>query len=127
MADRAEYDAFPLQWPQHVLRTKSDARESGAFKVTPDRATRDLKKEVAISGGQYLVISSNAILRRDGMPYTRQGQPDDPGVAVYFIRKGQQVCIACDTFDRVWKNIRAIGLSIRDMRGPETRGCASIT
>jgi len=43
------------------------------------------------------------------------------------MRKGQQVCIACDTFAKVWKNVRAIGLSIRDMRGPETRGCASIT
>lgn len=120
-------DAFPLQWPAHVRRTPSGARALGRFQVTPDKAARDLVDEVARSGGHNLVISTNRPTRRDGLPMASAREPDDPGVAVYFERKGQSICIPCDTYDRVWKNIRAIGLSIRDMRGPEARGCAQIT
>lgn len=120
-------DAFPLQWPAHVQRTAPQNRAWGGFQVTPDKATKDLVAEVQRSGGTGLVISSNRPVRRDGLPMQSAREPDDPGVAVYFTRKGQSICIPCDSFDRVWKNIRAIGLSIRDMRGPESRGCAAIT
>lgn len=120
-------DAFPLQWPPHIRRTPESARNWGGFQVTPDRATRDLLEEVRRSGGSNVVISTNRPVRKDGMPMQSAREPDDPGVAVYFRRKGRDICIACDAFDRVWKNIRAIGLSIRDMRGPESRGCAQIT
>ena len=120
-------DAFPLQWPQHVARTPAQKRAWGGFQVTPGRATDDLVKEVFLSGGKDLIVSSNVPTRRDGMPYSNAREPDDPGVAVYFTRKDKQICIPCDTYDRVWKNIRAIGLSIKDMRGPEMRGCAAIT
>ena len=120
-------DAFPLQWPVHVPRTPAGKRTWGQFQVTPDRAVKDLLDEVRRSGGKGLVISTNRPLRRDGLPMASAREPNDPGVAVYFERKGQRVCIPCDSFDRVWKNIRAISLSIADMRGPESRGCAAIT
>ena len=119
-------DAFPLHWPAHVRRYDG-VRALGGFQVTPDTATRDLLAEVGRSGGTDLVISTNRPVRRDGLPRADAREPSDPGVAVYFQRKGQRICIPCDSFDRVWKNIRAIGLSIRDMRGPESRGCAAIT
>jgi hypothetical protein len=120
-------DAFPLQWPAHVPRTAPHKRVPGSFMVTPDRAVKDLLDEVRRSRGTGLVISTNRPLRRDGLPMASAREPDDSGVAVYFARKGQSICIPCDTFDRVWKNIRAISLSIGDMRGPESRGCAAIT
>jgi hypothetical protein len=120
-------DTFPLQWPMHVARTQPDGRVGGSFMVTPGKAMGDLIREVRLSAGRDLIISSNVPLRRDGLPYANAREPDDPGVAAYFVRKGQQVCIPCDTYDRHWKNIRAIGLSIKDMRGPEMRGCAAIT
>lgn len=120
-------DAFPLQWPMHVQRTPAERRVAGSFMVTPNKAQEELVKEVRLSAGRDLIISSNVPLRRDGLPYANAREPGDPGVAVYFTRKGQQVCIPCDTYDRHWKNIRAIGLSIKDMRGPEMRGCAAIT
>lgn len=120
-------DAFPLQWPMHVARTPAERRVGGSFMVTPGKAQEELIKKVRLSAGRDLIISSNVPVRRDGLPYTNAREPADPGVAVYFTRKGQQVCIPCDTYDRLWKNIRAIGLSIKDMRGPEMRGCAVIT
>ena len=123
----SEVDGFPLAWPPNVPRTPAARRLPGTFMVTPGKAMDDLIKEVSLSGGIDLIISSNVPLRRDGLPYTNAREPDDPGVAVYFTRKGKRVCIPCDTYDRRWKNIRAIGLSIKDMRGPEMRGCAAIT
>jgi hypothetical protein len=120
-------DRYPLTWPLHVPRTPAPKRIAGSFMVTSDKAMEELVKEVRLSGGTGLIISSNVPLRRDGLPYANAREPDDPGVAVYFTRKGRQVCIPCDTYDRRWKNIRAIGLSIKDMRGPEMRGCAAIT
>lgn len=120
-------DAFPLQWPAHIQRTHPSSRTWGPFKVTPDQAARELRDEVARSGGAGLVISTNIPVRRDGQPHSRAREPDDPGVAVYFHRKGMDLCITCDAYDRVWKNIRAVGLSIKDMRGPEGRGCSQIT
>lgn len=120
-------DAFPLQWPHHVPRTAPERRIGGSFMVTPGQAMEELVKEVRLSAGRDLILSSNIPLRRDGLPYANAREPADPGVAAYFTRKGQQVCIPCDTYDRHWKNIRAIGLSIKDMRGPEMRGCAAIT
>jgi len=122
-----QIDAFRLQWPAHVRRTPAHGRVLGSFQVSPETAVQDLLEEVRRSGGNDVIISSNRRTRRDGLPRQGAREPDDPGVAVYFQRKGQQVCIPCDTFDRVWKNIRAVGLSIKDMRGPESRGCAAIT
>jgi len=93
----------------------------------PAQARDELLDEISRSKGSNPVISSNIPLRQNGLPYSGRREPEDSGVAVYFTRKQQQICIACDTFDKAWKNMRAIGLSIRDMRGPESRGCASIT
>lgn len=120
-------DRFPLVWPDHIPRTPTHDRAYGGFMVTPEKATRDLLKEVRLARGSDLIISTNIPVRRDGMPYASAKEPMDPGVAVYFTRKGKTICIPCDSFDRVWKNIRAIGLSIADMRGPEARGCAVLT
>lgn len=120
-------EAYPLQRPDHIERTAAHRRSHGSFQVTPHQAAVELSDEVRRSGGTHMVISSNVPVRRDGLPYANHRKPDDPGVAVYYMRKGQQICIPCDAFDATWKNVRAIGLSIRDMRGPESRGCAAIT
>jgi hypothetical protein len=46
----------------------------------------------------------------------------DTGVAIYFIRKGKQMCIHCDRWDRVEDNIHAIAKTIEAMRGIERWG-----
>lgn len=123
----SDMERFPLTWPDHIPRTPPQNRVWGGFQVTPEKATQDLLKEVRLARGTDLILSTNIPVRRDGMPYATAKEPADPGVAAYFKRKGQLICIPCDAFDRVWKNIRAIGLSIADMRGPEARGCAVLT
>ena len=118
-------DAFPLQWPTGIRRTPDQDRRCGSFQVTRASATKSLVEEIGRSGGTNIVISTNMPVRRDGLPYASAREPGDPGVAVYFTRKGQHICMPCDAFDLVWKNIRALALSIKDMRGPESRGCAA--
>lgn len=77
-------------------------------------------------GGRYPVLSTNIELRRDGLPYANQRTPEDAGVAVYFERKGKQMVFACDRWDRVKDNIRAIQKTIEAMRGIERWGASDM-
>lgn len=118
--------AFPLQWPQHQPRAK--CRSISKFKVAPSRAFDDLKDELRRFSVKDIVISSNIPLRRDGSPY-RDGlseRLEDPGVAVYFERKTQKICLPCDTYFRPWENMRAISLAIESLRAMDRHGAHQI-
>jgi hypothetical protein len=125
-------DAYPLCWPNGWPRAAD--RERGTFIGTPDMVRKELIAEVdrmigARPGYAYResrIISTNVPLRRDGEPMAGRNEPLDPGVAVYFQRKGKQVCFACDKYDRVWKNMRAIAKTIEAMRGIERWGSSDM-
>lgn len=116
-------EAYPLQWP--VGRPRTDTyRERANFDTTFARARDDIVREVALLTGQSLrwggpevVISTNTALRRDGLPLSGQRNPDDPGVAVYFTYKGKPMSFACDRWDRIEHNMRAIVKTIEALRG----------
>lgn len=65
-------------------------------------------------------------VRRDGGINASASKPTDPGVAVYFVRKNQNLCFACDRYNEVWKNLRAIQKTIDAMRGIERWGSAEL-
>jgi hypothetical protein len=113
MSDPTE--AFPLQWPATRARTK--IRERAVFKVTMGRSVGDIQNEVRMLGGSNLVISTNMPLRMDGMPTTARRTIADPGAAAYFSYKGRAVCFACDRWDSLEGNLRAISLTINALRG----------
>ncbi len=73
-------------------------------------------------GARDIVISSNLSLRRDGLPYSGQAQPDDRGIAAYFTLKGEQQCIPCDRWDNIEQNLRAIALTVEALRGLDRWG-----
>lgn len=118
-------EAYPLQWPAHVKRRPAHRREHSRFDVTPDIARRALRNE-AERMGSHVVISTNVELRRDGEPYASRKAPEDTGVAVYFMRKGGSVCIACDKYVHVWENMRGIQKTIEAMRGIERWGSSDL-
>ena len=132
----SEQHAYPLAWPAGWQRTPTSARERGTFEGTQDRVRKDLLEEVnriALGGRArthtimgFVVISTNMPLRRDGFPSASSSEPADPGVAVYFTRKKNPVCFACDKYDRVWKNMRAIQKSIEALRGLERWGSSQL-
>lgn len=133
----SEQLAYPLHWPAGWPRTSASQRERGTFDGTMDRIRKEMLAEIdRLVLGQdkryytvasHVVISTNMPLRRDGFPRADVRAPDDPGVAVYFERsKGKPVCFACDKYDAVWKNLRAIQKTIEALRGIERWGSSQL-
>src|SRR5512141_1568236 len=73
-----------------------------------------------------IVISTNLVLRLDGGPRSGRGEPADPGVAVYWQRKGESRCIAIDQYTKVTGNLAAIAATLEAMRAIERHGGAAI-
>lgn len=115
-------EGYPLQWPLGRLRTDGYARKGDPFKVPEGKVRADLARELRLMGVTDFVISCNLMIRNDGLPYANQKQPEDPGVALYFTRKGQEICISCDQYAKINTNLRAIGLSLGAIRGMERWG-----
>jgi hypothetical protein len=85
-----------------------------------------LMNQLVLMGARYIVLSSNVALRRDGLPYANQPEPSDPGVSVYFQWRGKQMTFACDRWDRVRDNVRAIGKTVEALRGVERWGASDM-
>jgi hypothetical protein len=120
-------DAYPLAWPEGWKRTKN--RKHSAYKVSFSAARDDLAKELSMLARRHhdVVISSNVPTRRDGLPMVGHREPDDPGVAAYWIDKqGRQRVIACDTWRTVRENLRAVGLAVGALRLLERTGASEI-
>ena len=117
-------EAFPLHWPAGWPRARDPQRSR--FDVSFVAARDGLFDEIGRMGGRYIVLSTNIELRRDGLPYANQPEPRDSGVAVYFERKGRQMVFACDRWDRVKDNMRAIQKTVEAMRGIERWGASDM-
>lgn len=118
-------DAYPLSWPQGWPRTRSPSRsrfEVGSFAKARDQ----LIHEVRMIDGSYMVMSSNVALRQDGLPYANLAAPKDTGVAIYFLRNKKQMVFACDKWDRVADNMRAVQKTIEAIRGIERWGASEM-
>ena len=109
--------AYPLKWPEGQPRRPIHRRQEARFKVSFAEARDDLLLELERLGARWVVISSNVPIRLDGLPRARANEPDDPGVAVYFDYEGEQMVFACDKWDRVRHNVRAVGKTIEAIRG----------
>lgn len=115
----AMYDAFPLTWPIGWQRTQIGRRKSSRYQVSFGQARDDLVNELCLFGCNInnIVISTNVPIRRDGFPYSGMREPDDPGVAAYWVTKdGTQNVIACDAWRTVRENLRAVGLAVQGLR-----------
>lgn len=119
---------YPLFWPHRLRRTPANKRAASKFKVSPMAAWTELLDEINRFGGIGPIVSSNAMRRKDGKPYTEAltDQLDDPGVAVYFTRKTTRACMPCDQFLTVRENIRAISNSIAALREIDRNGSSLI-
>lgn len=120
-------EAFPLHWPQNWPRVKS--RRRSRFQNTSfDLERRHLLNEVRRLGGDKTILSTNIPLRRDGAPYASASYAkiSDPGVAIYFTYKGKSMSFACDTWDRIEDNMKAVGKTIEAIRGIERWGASDM-
>ncbi len=124
--------AYPLQWPLGRQRTKSRT-DNYQFRQQHDRQRHSVGKgvenilaELRRMGATDVVISSNIALRADGLPRSGQGQPADPGVAVYFKYDQQPVALCCDQWTKVEDNLWSIFLTLEAMRGIDRWGAAKL-
>lgn len=126
--------AYPLLWPVGWKRTELYRRKRSRFGkgYTADRKPSvaygcdQVLNELKLFGAARTTISTNIVLRNDGLPRSGQRAPEDTGVAVYFHKDGQQLVIACDTFDLVGCNLYAVSRTIAAMRQMERDGCSEI-
>lgn len=86
----------------------------------------EAKKAFPSGGVVRVVISTNIPLRKDGLPVSNWGIPDDPGAAVYFDFKQKPIVFACDKWDLVEDNLWSIVQHIEAMRGQTRWGVGSL-
>ncbi len=118
-------EAYPLHWPQGYPVTKYKLRSrfrGGSFAASRDGLAGEIKR----LGGTQLIISTNIPLKKDGMPYGTYTQPTESGVAVYFMYKGNQVSLACDKWNYVADNMKALQKTVEAMRGLDRWGASQI-
>lgn len=118
--------AYPLHWPQRQPRSRHRIRNMLWRDATVSTASVQIEDEVRRFDGRDLVLSTNLALRIDGFPRSGQPEPADPGVAIYFTRKGKPLVFACDRYCYVRWNLRAIGMHLAAMRGMERWGCGTL-
>lgn len=112
--------AYPLHWPVARGRIRPadvvSARTTVSLAVARDHLIKQLDLTESVTN---YIISSNAVLRKDGLPAGKQPKISDPGVAVWIWNTNPLgwICISSDSFDSIAGNVRAIGLSLTEMRG----------
>ncbi len=129
---------YPLSWPAGWKRTPTNLRRRATFgtkrpgewkrEMTPATAVGRLSTELTRLGAEpgTEVLSTNLILRLDGLPRSDQREPDDPGAAVYFQLMGKPMVLACDKWTRVADNITAIAAHIEAIRAVDRYGVGSL-
>jgi hypothetical protein len=117
-------EAYPLKWPEGYPRTKFTSKSK--FHASFSSARDGIISELRLMGATLPIISSNIALRKDGLPYSGMAQPADKGIAVYFVYKKKQHVLACDRWNKVEDNLRAVELAISAMRGLERWGVSQI-
>lgn len=138
---------YPLCWPIGWKRTAEYRQEHGRFSRHDMRSsewgTYAVKKKLSLAearnrvmealrkfGVDYrdVIISSNVMVRLDGLPRSGQPAPRDSGVAVYWKKPQdtQHKVIAIDRYRRVEDNLAAIAATLEAMRAIERHGGAKI-
>lgn len=116
--------AYPLQWPVGWVRTKVPKRSP--YKLPLDRALTDLTTELRLFRAKDFIVSSNVEPRLAGLP-RNAAVVSDPGVAVYWEDdKGRPRVMACDAWDSVRGNVRAIAVTINALRQIERSGATQL-
>lgn len=118
----------PLTWPIDWPRTDPGDRRWARFtrRLSVAVALDEVEEEVRRLGGRNLIVSTDLKMRLDGRPMATAKAPENPGVAVYFDLEGEPTVLACDTWNTVAHNLRAIAKTIDAMRGMDRWGVGSM-
>jgi len=118
-------NAYPLTWPAGWKRTQWPQR-SRFGEYSTAQAVDEVLNELRQLSAKNIVISTNYILRNDGLPRSGQAQPRDTGVAVYFDLNKKPHVLACDRWHKVEHNLHAIAMHVDALRGQNRWGVGTI-
>lgn len=140
--------SYPLSWPQGWRVTPATERRGARFhthahKYRFDGSNYAQKSELTVAdavkrvigelaafriGEEDMIISTNLLLRNDGLPRSSQPEPSNPGAAVYWRvdKVSPYKVLAIDQYTRVADNLAAIAATINAMRLIERHGNAEI-
>lgn len=116
--------AYPLQWPDGQARLESWRRGVPKFEAQFARDRDSVFRQLRRMSCSNIVITSDLPTRNDGLPYAN-ATCQDPGIAVWWVKKGREHVMACDHWRTVSFNLRAIDLSLDAMRGLERWGASN--
>jgi hypothetical protein len=119
-------EAFPLSWPEGYNRTPAENQKRAQFKGTLHTAVNMVNDELRRLGAKNVIISSDVPLRADGLPRSEYKKSIDNGVAVYFEYLKEPTVLACDKWNDVKDNMKAIALTIEAMRGMDRWGVSDM-
>lgn len=124
----SEQTSYPLSWPVAWKRTATRSVSRFDIGHSVETGCREILQQLhAMSVPDYrVIISTNVPLRRDGLPFSNQRQPADPGVAVYFKLDNKPCVLACDKWRTVEHNLWAIGKHIEALRGQDRWGVGTV-
>lgn len=108
--------AYPLAWPPGQPKTTRPRKSKFVGEAVQQKLV-DIRKHLKAMGAEGVVVTSNLPVRNDGDPRQGAVAHGDQGVAVYWLVKGHAHVLACDCWNKVTCNLRAIELSIEAMRG----------
>lgn len=142
--------AYPLAWPAGYRRLAHSERTRSKFrrKVHSSGSSYCRKETITIADGvsrvmlsikkftrtghnwradpDQVVISTNLRTRNDGLPASGQKEPEDPGVAVYFVLDGRHLVICADKYTKVADNLAAVAATIEALRDIERHGATEV-
>lgn len=114
------------EWPRPE---ETDPRRPSPYEIGWGQTLVDLKRELAHLGAEHIVVSLDLAehrIRRDGWP-RQDARPSSPRVIVEFQRPdGRWLRYPCDTFDDWQGNMRAIALTLQDLRRAGNRGALAL-
>jgi len=118
---------YPLQWPEGWPRTKTSRRRRARFDTGLHDAARGIVDNLRMMQARQVVITTDMPARSDGLPYATAREPEDVGVAVWWVDEhGNERVIACDVWEKVGDNLHAIELSLAALRGLDRWGASEV-
>lgn len=116
-ADITPTESYPLAWPLGQAKTARPKKSKFVGEAVQQRL-HEIRRNLKAMGGDGIVITSNLPTRQsDGEPRSGAIAHGDQGVAVYWRVRGRAHVMACDLWNRVTCNLRAIALTLEAMRG----------
>jgi len=114
------------QWPRGHERTPVEERTQSRFDSSYRKTMELLERELRMIGAASVVLQLDiheGSIRQDGLPYAnaRVGA-EDSGVVLSFDLDDQHLMYPCDTYQSWQDNLRAIALTLQNLRAVDRYG-----